>query len=218
MANGFPYQMHSFVLLTMIIAGASAFFSAAIGDDEKKARRIGIILEGSFESPEIYRLPEGASKTILVPFYEWDYGVRSFTQKIWEERNMSWETFDKIAKALADKLAESVELDVVRNDNDVVEYILIENKDPFLSGILTSGKLLPRVSDMLGDRIHALVVDRNLVYLFPAAGNPIQGYGASLVEDFLAADLPVSLEVFQIDKTGFRAIGELSRERAVGKE
>jgi hypothetical protein len=71
---------------------------------------------------------------------------------------------------------------------------------------------------MLGDRIHALVVDRNLVYLFPAAGNPIQGYGASLVEDFLAADLPVSLEVFQIDKTGFRAIGELSRKRAVGKE
>ncbi len=131
MATGFPYQMHSFVLLTMIIAGASAFFSAAIGDDEKKARRIGIILEGSFESPEIYRLPEGASKTILVPFYEWDYGVRSFTQKFWEERNMSWDTFDKIAEALADKLAESVELDVVRNDNDVVEYILIENKDPF---------------------------------------------------------------------------------------
>lgn len=217
MATGFTSQILLRAVLTVAFCIAALHFSAQ-SEEGGKAKRIGFILEGSFESPEIYRLPEGAAKTILVPFYEWDYGVRNFTQKTWDEKKMNWERFDKTATALADKLAEGVELDVVRNDNDVVEYILIENEDPFLSSILTSGKLLPRVKDMLGDRVHALVVDRNIVYLFPAAGNPIQSYGASLVEDFLAADLPVSLEVFQLDRTGLRAIGELSRNRAVGKE
>ena len=213
MANGFPSLPFSFLRYFTPALLLSITLLCPAGDE--KARKVGYIFEGSFESPDIFQLPEGAQRTILVPYYEWDYGVRAFTKEVWDERSMTQEKFAKAAATIADQLAESVKLDVVRDKNEVVEYILIEDKRPFVTGILTSDKLLPRVRDLLGDKILVVMVERNLIFLFPSVGGNLKRYGPSLVADFNAAKLPISLEVFVLDEDGFRAIGVLSREQGL---
>ncbi|MDF1860116.1 MAG: hypothetical protein P1U87_07875 [Verrucomicrobiales bacterium] len=213
MANGFPNLPLSFLwYFTPVLL---ICFAIPCPGEEEKARKIGYLFEGSFESPEIFQLPEGAKITILVPYYEWDYGVRAFTKEAWDERSMTQERFAKAAATVADQLAESVKLDVVRDKNEVVEYILIEDKSPFVTSILTSDKLLPRVKDLLGDKILVVMIDRNLLFLFPSVGGNLKRYGPSLVADFNAAKLPISLEVFVLDEEGFRAIGVLNREQGL---
>ena len=188
----------------------ATYVSEAVAEDEK-ARRVGILMEGTFESPDISRHPEGAKATLMVPSAEWEYGVRAFSEELWKERGFTWERILAISTTVADQLAESVEPDIVRDGNGVVEYVILEDKDPFLTSILLSSKLRERFRDTLGDRIFAVCVDRHAVYLFPATGGKLEGYGPGLVDQFSRTSFPVSLEVFLVDKDGFRVVGHLER-------
>ena len=64
----------------------------------------------------------------------------------------------------------------------------------------------------LGDHLNVIIIDRNLLYIFPAAGGKLADYGPAIARQFRNAKLRVSLEVFLVDKKGFRVIGELERE------
>lgn len=181
------------------------------GEDEE-AKRLGFIFEGSFENHEIARTPERSKKTLLVPFYEWDYGVRPFSKELWKTQNFDWERFEKIAAKVADDLVDTMQHKLIRDNRGIIEYALIHDKDPFLTGILTSSRLLEKFRESLGDRIHVVLIDRNLIYLFPATGGTIDDYGPALVNEFRSTPLPVSLEVFLLDENGYRVIGELNRD------
>ena len=63
----------------------------------------------------------------------------------------------------------------------------------------------------MGDSLHVMLIDRHIVYIFPANGMPITDYGSALVDEYRKARLPISLEVFLVDDYGFRVIGELER-------
>lgn len=180
--------------------------------DDAPAKRVGFVLGGTFEAPEIARKPEGAEKTLLVPSYEWDYGVRSFTRESWAERGFTWEQFSEIATRVADKIVEEVEPRLVRDERGIIEYAVLSKKDPFLTSVLVSEKLHDKFKDTLGDQIHIVLIDRHMIYLFPAIGTKIEDYGPALVDEFRNAIFPVSLEVFQLDDKGFRVIGELNRD------
>ncbi|MEM9015522.1 MAG: hypothetical protein AAGC68_00815 [Verrucomicrobiota bacterium] len=199
-------------LLIPIICSAFLCLVPPLLSDEEKAKRIGLIFEGAFESAELHRKPEGAQKTILVPFYEWDYGVRAFTKETWKEQAMSWERVLPAAEALADKVAEQIEPELVRDHRDIIQYAIVADKDPFLSSVLLSPRFLGRFRDTLGDRLQVVIVDRHQLFVFPATGGKIAEFGPALVDAFRQTSLPVSLEVFLVDRNGSRVIGEITRE------
>ena len=93
----------------------------------------------------------------------------------------------------------------------MIDYALVLSDDPFLSSILFSRKLLPYFEAKLGKRLRVAVPDRTTLYVFPADGGKLEGYGPALVEKFEEARYPVTLEVFLVDETGVRVIGELER-------
>src|SRR5690606_27032057 len=93
----------------------------------------------------------------------------------------------------------------------VILYVVLADEDPFLSSVLLSPKLLESFRETLGERLHIVLVDRHRLYLFPATGGRLSDYGPALVEEFRRTKLPVSLEVFLLDKNGYRVIGELER-------
>ncbi len=213
MANGFQS-------LSPLISPAAAccaftwvaFTFPGFAQDDEPAKRVGIILEGSFESPDVFKLAKDSKLTHVVPFYEWDYGVRPFDEAYWTKNQFTWERILAIGKRVADDLLEVLEPDLVRDERGVVEYAIIHDKDPFLTSILLSDKLLKKFEDTLGDRLLVVCIDRHLVYLFPAAGGKIDDFGPALVDEFRQTRLPVSLEVFLVDADGYRVIGELQRE------
>lgn len=205
MANSFPASLLC----------AVTFFSCGnlAGQEEEDAiaRRVGIIFEGKFEHADVAKAPEGSKKTQMVASYEWDYGTRSFTEETWKERGFDWERFTPIALRLADSLAEDIEFEFVRDFRGTIEYALFESEDPFLSSILLSPKLHLRLKDSLGDEMFAVILDRHRFYVFPAVGGTLEEYGEGLVDDFLQTKMPVSLEIFLLNKDGLEVVGEIER-------
>lgn len=179
--------------------------------DDTKEHRVGLMLEGTYEKAEIVSQLEGAKRTQLVPAYEWDYGVRNFRKADWEKQDWEWNSFLSRARKVAEEIAKRIEPRMIRDQRGVIDYALVHDDDPFLSSVLLSDTFLNSFRDSLGDQLHVIVVDRHLLYVFPATGGKIEQYGPSIVERFQTTDLPVSLEVFLVDKNGFRVIGELER-------
>jgi len=214
MATGFQLAPRGRAVGAALLAAASLVASIAAptsrGEDAP-ARRVGVLFEGSFAAAEVTRRPEGARRTQLVAAYEWDYGVRHFSEAKWRERGFDWDRFLPAARRVADSLVGEIEPRYVRDERGVIEYAVVAHEDPFLTSIILSPQLLERFRDTLGDRLHALLLDRQVVYLFPATGGAISEYGPALVERFRRTDLPVSLEVFLVDEDGFRVVGELER-------
>lgn len=210
MATGFQTTRRNF-LRFFLLSGVVLCFGSASKTAEKE-KRMGIILSGAFDDAEISQLPTGGKNTKFSASYEWDYGVRPFTEKTWKEHNLDWDAFFPIALAVADDIAETVDFRIVRDSRGVIEYAVLEGDDPFLSSAILSQKLLDRLREKLGDRIHAIPVDRQRVYLLPATGGDLETFGPAIVKEFRRATLPISLEVFLLTDDGVSVIGELERE------
>jgi hypothetical protein len=207
MATGFQ----SITFKTLLFVAAAVTLSLKGDEPDAPARRIGVIFEGSFEKAEINTPIEGARKTQLTAYYEWDFGVRPFTAATWQERALDWEKLLPAARAVADKLIERLEPEMVRDSRGIILYAIMKDKDPFLTSIMLSPKLLEKFRETLGDRLQVVLVDRRRIYLFPATGGKLADYGPALVEEFRRTTLPVSLEIFLLDENGYEVIGELER-------
>lgn len=195
-----------------------ALAATLIRGEEAPAKRMGIIFGGTFENLEVTGEIEGSKKTRMAAHYEWDYGVRAFTKATWDERGLAWEPFRKTAAQVADGVAEKLKPKLVRDHRGVVLYAIIADEDPFLTSALLSPKLHERFKETLGDRIQVLLLERNRIYLFPATGGTLEEFGPALVEEYRRSSYPVSLEIFLLDRDGFRVVGELQRPVAVPVE
>lgn len=214
MANGIP----TLRLLALILTASPLLAQEAAEKEEAPARRIGIIFGGAFEAFDITGPIEGAKTTRMAAHYEWDFGVRAFTQKTWEERGLDWERFFPLALQVANTVATKFEPKFVRDHRGIVLYAILAEEDPFLTSAILSPKLHERLKESLGDRIHVLLLERNRIYLFPATGGTLAEFGPALVEEYRRASFPVSLEIFLLDREGFRVVGELERPGTGPKE
>jgi len=184
-----------------------------LGAEEAAAKRAGLIFEGSFEGPEVARLPEGAKLTLLVPFYEWDYGVRPFTREKWDSEGLTWDRIVQVGTQVADAVVESMEIELVRDDREVIELAVVRSEDPFLTSAILSPKFPARFRETLGERLQVVLIDRYALYVFPAVGGALADFGPALVDKFDETAFPVSLEVFLVEESGVRVVGEISRDR-----
>lgn len=216
MANGIPTS--SLLALALALIASPLFAQETDKPAEAPARRIGIIFGGAFEALDITGPIEGAKSTKMAAQYEWSFGVRPFTKKTWEERGLQWETFFPIAREVADAVATKLEPRLVRDHRGIVLYAIIADEDPFLTSAILSPKLHERFKESLGDRILVVLLERNRIYLFPATGGTLEEFGPSLVEQYRQAQFPVSLEIFLLDRDGFRVVGELERPSAGPEE
>lgn len=217
MATGIPTPLLLIPALFGFLQGVMVQAQEEKAPGEVPARRVGIIFGGGFETFDITGPVEGAKSTRMAAHYEWDFGVRAFTKNTWEERGLDWDRFFPLARQVADAVAAKVEPKLVRDHRDVVLYAIIADKDPFLTSSILSPKLHERFKETLGDRILVLLLERNRIYLFPATGGLLEEYGPSLVEEYRRAKFPVSVEIFLLDREGFRVVGELERP-ALGPE
>ena len=91
----------------------------------------------------------------------------------------------------------------------MIDYAILKSEDPFLGSIILSKKLHEKFKNEFGENIHVIIPERGTVYLFPAEGGKLNGYGPSIVKRFRESGQPVSIEVFLLTSTGYEIIGEL---------
>jgi hypothetical protein len=198
------------VCLAIDTSGAAAQESPI---PESKEGDAGLVLMAKSANPEVFAPLKQAESTVLAPAYLWKYGIlRPFKRQEWEARGETWDTFFAAAVKRADALVDTLQPQFRRDARGVVDYALVESQSPWLSTVLLSKKLLPRFAREFGQRIHVVVTDQKRFYVFPADGGKLDRFGESLSDVFYDETLtknPVTLEVFLVDQTGFRAIGKI---------
>ncbi|NNE93494.1 MAG: hypothetical protein HKN23_17750 [Verrucomicrobiales bacterium] len=197
---------------TLLTALCGLIFLPVFGQETpaKKEFRKGLLFESTIENPKVFSKVDGAKKTMLVPAFEWEYGVKFFTKESWQKQGIDWEGYRKAAIGIADSIVDSAKMELVRDERKVVDYAILQSDDPFLSSVLLSEKLYMKLKDKLGENMHVVIPERGTIYLFPAEGSKLDGYGPSIVRRFRASKSPVSVEVFLLNSDGYRVIGELS--------
>lgn len=176
---------------------------------EAKQLRTGIIFETQSIDPEVFTRVEGAKKMVLVAVQEWEYGVKLFTAKEWRSQAYDNVVFRRNAELVADAVMEKVKPEFIRDARGVITYAVIRGEDPFLSSILLSDKFLPKFKKNLGDSLRVIILDRQLIYVFPEAGGKLDEFGAALAEQYQQTKQPVSLEIIRMNDKGFKVIGSI---------
>ncbi len=196
-----------------------ALFCAVIASTEVLAQdkvakprpRSGLLFESKIENPKVFSAVDGAKRTLLVPAYEWEYGVRIYTKETWKELGVEWNDYVNGALKVADTIVKNLKPEWVRDHRNVINYAILQSDDPFLSSVLLSKKLHPMFKEKLGENIHIVIPERGTLYLFPAEGGKLDGYGPSIVKRFKTSKNPVSVEVFLLTADSFRVVGELEQ-------
>lgn len=199
--------------LGFLLAGALSFTEKVFAEEKAVVRKMrnGIIFETQAIDPEVFTRVEGAKKTVMVAVHEWDYGVRLFTAKEWRKRGYDNAEFRSNAEVVADAVMEKVKPELVRDSRGVVLYAVIRGEDPFLSSILLSSKFLPKFKKTLGESLLVVILDRQVVYVFPESGGKLDEFGAALAGQYQETKQPVSLEILKVTNKGFQVIGNIER-------
>lgn len=182
-------------------------------DETAKAEpRVGLMVDAKVAGAKVYTSIPGAKKTVLAAAQDTKYGVKVFSDDEWREKAYDLKEFYAAAEATADAVADAIKPEFQRDSREVIEYALIKSKDGFLSSALTSKHFLPRFKREFGDDLRVVVVDRYILYVFPAIGGKLEAYGPALGEIYRTTPFPGSLEVFQVNEQGYRVVGSLGGE------
>ena len=182
-------------------------------DEKAKAGlRVGLMVDAKVAGAKVYTSIPGAKKTVLAAAQHTKYGVKAFSDDEWREKAYDLKAFYAAAEATADAVVDALEPEFQRDSREVIEYALIKSKDGFLSSALTSKRFLPRFEREFGDDVRVVVVDRFILYVFPAIGGKLEAFGPALAEIYRTTPFPGSLEVFQVNKEGYRVVGSLDGE------
>ncbi len=95
----------------------------------------------------------------------------------------------------------------VRNRKQVIEYAELRSERPIVASAVLAPGLLDLFTETLGEKVLLVVPSRFAAYVFPALASNYQDYGPMIFEAYRATAWPVSVEVFEVSREGFRAVG-----------
>ena len=118
-------------------------------------------------------------------------------------------TLDEVeAMALSNLAAALADATIEYKDIDGVRLGYAATSIPFKSALILAPNLKQVVSPLLGWPLHAVIPDRDFLYLWDAQHKTfLNRVGGVVVKEFAAAPYPLTTEVFEIDDGGITAIG-----------
>lgn len=114
-----------------------------------------------------------------------------------------------IAKERISLLLATAEVKMVRDDRGVIQMAVITGDNPEIATCVLLPGFLERFSAFFGPELLISIPTRNKIYVFPKLANRLPDALATIHDDHLIAPQPVSMELFELSKTGFHAVGTL---------
>jgi hypothetical protein len=97
---------------------------------------------------------------------------------------------------------------VQHKDIDGVQLGHLETTLPFKTALLLAPNLKDVVAPLLGWPLHAVMPDRDFLFLWDSRHTDFVGrVGRVVVDEFMNAPYPISTEVFEVSDSGIKAIG-----------
>lgn len=152
-------------------------------------------------------LPD-AKRTVIVPAREDAVlGLSHFSKEEFAAAGLDWDQFMTKATAAATRLLVSIKPVVAKDAAGNIAYIKLKSDRPFTASIIYSPRMIPLFQGFLGDRLVALMPDRNTVYLFSRNFGEFQAFGQKIIDDHADSIYPCSIEAFEISRDGVKCIG-----------
>ena len=120
--------------------------------------------------------------------------------------------FDEIrdeALRTASNVLASINPRIVRDKNNVVQYVVLESDNPLTASCVLAPEFASQFHDILGPEILVAMPHRNLVLVFSRQDNAHLKMAEPIVSGYLNATWPVSREVFSLENGSLRSLGVL---------
>jgi hypothetical protein len=165
-------------------------------------------LEPAALRTELARPLGGGKQTVLIPAREDEVlGLTHLSKEEFAATGLDWDQFMTKAADAATRLLGTMKPQVTKDADGDTACIILRSSRPFAASVVLSPELLTRFQDQLGDRLVALIPDRNTIYLFSRNFGKFQDFGPRILKEHAAALYPCSTEAFEISRDGLKCLG-----------
>ncbi len=98
-----------------------------------------------------------------------------------------------------------------RDRHKVIQYAELRSTQPIVASAVLAPKFLSLFKDTLGDSVLVVVPSRYTAFVFPQLATRYQEYYPMVFAAYGESAYPVSVEVFEFNASGIRAVGVFDR-------
>ena len=120
---------------------------------------------------------------------------------------LDWASFVERARKNADAVLNSIKPKYIRGENDVIEFAILESKNPRTATVVLAPQFLKQFESIFGPELLLAIPNRYTVIIFPKLAGPHQDFAVRVVDAYENSAYPVSKEVFELSDNGIRTVG-----------
>ena len=174
----------------------------------KKQKHLLLIEPRSMRSPVSMIIP-GARNTVYSAGYIGSLGIIHYKAEEFRRNfKYGWKQFREHALNDAAKHLEKISPVLIKNPENKVEYVLIQSQNPLTSSTIVLPQFRKKFKDLLGPELLVIVPNRSTILVFSGSENNLNFYKKTFINMFKDSIYPVSREIFRINGSGIRAIGD----------
>jgi hypothetical protein len=182
----------------------SALLVASALADETEWR---VFLEPRFLKAPVNSPIASARKTDLAAGLLADGELQVFAREDFKALGVEWEEFAKRARQNAASDLASLKPRFERNSRKTIVYGALESEKPIVASAVFASGFLDLWKDTLGEKILVVVPNRHTAFVFPSIASDYQSYYPMVFRAYRDSAHPISVEVFEVSKTGWKCIG-----------
>jgi hypothetical protein len=192
--------------LAALFAG-SALALGSRAEDGAKLSAWRVILEPKSMHREIVAEIPNAERTVFAPVVAEGDDYLFPTREILERFAVDYPAIQRLAEPAARADLAALHPRYERDRKQVIEYAELRSERPIVVSAVLAPNFLDLFQDTLGEKVLLVVPSRFVAYVFPVLASNYQDYWPMIFEAYRETPWPVSVEVFEVSKAGFRAIG-----------
>lgn len=170
-----------------------------------------VLIEPKFMRPPVAVAVPGSQRTVLAAGFTDALDVEIMSREQFGRLDVGWDVFARRATENAERFLGTLEPKFTRDGTGVIQFATISSDRPLVAAAALAPGFAKRFADTLGPEFLVAVPNRYLVYAFPKLASHYREYAPMVLDAYDATPYPVSLEVFEVTRDSFRAIGVYER-------
>ena len=174
-----------------------------------KKQKYVLLIEPRGMRSAVSMIIPGARNTVYSAGYEGSLGVSHYKAEEFRRIFKSdWKQFRERALKDSAKHLKRLKPVMVRNSDNIIEYGLIQSEDPLTASTILLPQFREKFKDVFGSELLVLVPNRSTILVFSDSDNNLNKYKETVIKMYKDSIYPVSREIFRLNGTGIRAIGD----------
>lgn len=185
----------------------SALFAGALTHGRADEADWRIFLEPKFLRAPVTSPIPSAQRTELVAGSLVGGELQALPKEVFTTLGVEWEKFAEQARQNATADLASLKPRFERNARKTIVYGALESEKPLVASAVLAPGFLDLWKDTLGEKVLVVVPNRNTAFVFPHIASDYQSYYPMVFRAYRDSAHPVSVEVFEVSKSGWTCIG-----------